>query len=93
MPVHKQLKLGRIGVDVSHAKIPAKDWEECTGLERSGSGSGSGRINRFERVISIDAEVSEELRGKIAEIVDKCPVHRTLDAVAKFATTLKPGSH
>ncbi|ASJ62164.1 OsmC family protein (plasmid) [Sinorhizobium meliloti] len=84
---HKQLKLGRIGVAVSHSKIHAKDCEECTELERS------GRIDRFERVISIDGEVSEELRGKIAEIADKCPVHRTLVAVAKISTTVKPGSY
>ncbi len=28
------------------------------------------QIDRFERVISIDGGVSEELRGKIAEIAD-----------------------
>lgn len=86
---HKQLSLGRIGVNVSHAKIHAKDCEECTEQERS----GSGRIDRFERVISIDGGVSEELRGKIAEIADKCPVHRTLEAVTRVRTTVKPGSH
>ncbi len=68
---HKQLALGRIGVDVSHTKIHAKDCEECTELERG----RSGRIDRFERVISIDSDVSEELRGKIAEIAGKCPVN------------------
>ncbi|SCW63585.1 putative redox protein [Rhizobium mongolense subsp. loessense] len=82
---HKKLTLGRIGIDVSHAKIHVKDCEECTKAERS----ASGRIDRFERVISIDGEISEELRGKIAEIADKCPVHRTLEAVAKIKTTVK----
>ncbi|MQX62314.1 alpha/beta fold hydrolase [Sinorhizobium meliloti] len=85
---HKQLALGRIGVGVSHTKIHAKDCEECTELERG----RSGRIDRFERVISIDGDVSEELRGKIADIADKCPVHRTLEAVAKISTTVKRGS-
>jgi putative redox protein len=82
---HKKLTLGRIGVDVSHAKIHVKDCEDCTEAERR----GSGRIDRFERVISIDGEISEELRGKIAEIADKCPVHRTLEAVAKIKTIVK----
>jgi putative redox protein len=86
---HKQLTLGRIGVHVSHAKIHAKDCEECTELERR----GSGRIDRFERVISIDSKVSQELCGKIAEIAEKCPVHRTLEAVAKVKTTVRSGSH
>jgi uncharacterized OsmC-like protein/fermentation-respiration switch protein FrsA (DUF1100 family) len=82
---HKKLPLGRIGVDVSHSKIHAKDCGECTELER---GSGS-RIDRFERVISIYGGVSDELRGKIVEIAGKCPVHRTLEAVAKIKTVVK----
>jgi uncharacterized OsmC-like protein/pimeloyl-ACP methyl ester carboxylesterase len=81
----KKLTLGRIGVDVSHAKVHARDCEECTRSER---GSG-GRIDRFERVISIDGDVSEELRGKIVEIAGKCPVHRTLETVAKIRTVVK----
>jgi len=82
---HKKLALGRIAVDVSHAKVHARDCEECTQSER---GSG-GRIDRFERVISIDGDVSEQLRGKIAEIAGKCPVHRTLETVAKIRTVVK----
>ncbi|MEK1928745.1 MAG: bifunctional alpha/beta hydrolase/OsmC family protein [Pararhizobium sp.] len=82
---HKKLTLGRIGVDVSHAKIHARDCEECTQQERS----GSARIDHFERVISIDGQVSEEFRDKIVEIAGKCPVHRTLEAVAKIKTVVK----
>lgn len=85
---HKKLTLGRISVDVSHTKIHAKDCEECTEPER---GSGA-RIDRFERVISVEGEVSEELRAKIAEIAAKCPVHRTLETVAKVATVVRPES-
>lgn len=82
---HKGLPLGRVGVDVSHAKIHARDCEECAESERS----GGARIDHFERVISIDGEISEELRGKIVEIAGKCPVHRTLEAVAKIKTVVK----
>lgn len=85
---YKKLSLGRIGVDVSHAKVHAKDCAECTETERS----TGARIDRFERVISIDGEVSEELRRKIAEIADKCPVHRTLEGVAKIKTVVKAPS-
>lgn len=85
---HKKLTFGRIGVDVSHAKIHASDCEECTESERS----GGARIDHFERVISVDGEVSEELRDKIAEIAGKCPVHRTLEAVAKIKTVVKSES-
>ncbi|RWD29833.1 MAG: OsmC family protein [Mesorhizobium sp.] len=83
---HKKLTLGRITVDVSLAKIHARDCEECTEPER---GSGA-RIDRFERVISVEGEVSDELRAKIIEIAAKCPVHRTLETVAKVATVVRP---
>lgn len=85
---YKKLSLGRIGVDISHAKVHAKDCAECTETERS----TGARIDRFERVISIDGEVSEELRRKIAEIADKCPVHRTLEGVAKIKTVVNAPS-
>ncbi|MEX0956923.1 MAG: bifunctional alpha/beta hydrolase/OsmC family protein [Rhizobiaceae bacterium] len=82
---HKKLDLGRISVDVSHAKIHAKDCDECTEEERA----GSGKIDRFERVISVEGEVSGEVRDKLLEIADKCPVHRTLEAGAKVKSTLR----
>ncbi|PDT50986.1 MULTISPECIES: bifunctional alpha/beta hydrolase/OsmC family protein [Sinorhizobium] len=81
---HKKLSLGRIGVDVSHAKIHAEDCEECTEKE-----IGGGRIDQFERVISIDGGISEELRSRIEEIAGKCPVHRTLESIAKIKTVVK----
>lgn len=81
----KKLALGRIAVDVSHAKIHASDCAECTDEERG----GNSRIDRFERTISVDDELSDELREKLHEIADKCPVHRTLEAGAKVKTTVR----
>ena len=79
---HKKAELGRITVDVSHAKIHATDCVECTEDEQK----AGGRIDRFERVIRIDGVVSGELRGRLEEIADKCPVHKTLESSAKIAT-------
>ncbi|MEX3008091.1 alpha/beta fold hydrolase [Hoeflea sp. TYP-13] len=79
---HKKAELGRITVDVSHAKIHATDCLECTSEEQE----KGGRIDRFERAITVDGPVSEELRGKIEEIADKCPVHRTLESSSKVVT-------
>ncbi|MEM9104837.1 MAG: alpha/beta fold hydrolase [Pseudomonadota bacterium] len=78
----KKADLGRITVDVAHAKIHADDCADCTDeqLEKG------GRIDRFERTISIDGPVSEGLRDKIEEIADKCPVHRTLESSSAVAT-------
>ncbi|MDP3526089.1 MAG: osmotically inducible protein C, partial [Hoeflea sp.] len=48
-----------------------------------------GKIDRFERVISIDGGAPEGLADKIAEIAGKCPVHRTLEHTAKVVTTVE----
>ena len=78
----KKTALGRITVDVSHAKIHANDCEDCTSEQQE----KGGRIDRFERAITIDGQVSDELREKIEEIADKCPVHRTLESSSTVAT-------
>lgn len=78
---HKDIELGRIAVDVDHAKVHAKDCEDC------GEGR-EGRIDRFERRISIDGGVPEGLADKVIEIADKCPVHRTLEKGAAVVTRL-----
>lgn len=82
---HKRLALGRIRVDVSHAKVHAKDCAECSDEERA----SNARIDRFERVISVTDQVSTEIQGKLVEIANKCPVHRTLETGAKVVTRVE----
>lgn len=84
----KKAELGRITVDVSHAKIHATDCVDCTQEEAS----SGGKIDRFERTITIEGGVPDQLQGKIEDIADKCPVHRTLESNAKVVTTVAHGS-
>jgi putative redox protein len=77
----KKFELGRVTVDVSHGKVHADDCADC------GEGR-TGKIDRFERVISVEGEPSPELRDKLVEIAGKCPVHRTLEAEAVVVTRL-----
>lgn len=74
----KGIELGKISVNVTHGKVHAKDCAECEGRE--------GRIDRFERRISIEGGCPPELEAKIVEIAGKCPVHRTLEASSVVAT-------
>ena len=78
----KKLALGRVTVDVSHAKVHMADCAECSDEEKA----KGGRIDRFERVITVEGGVPEALRDKIVEIAGKCPVHRTLEHGSKVAT-------
>ena len=40
--------------------------------------SNTGRGDRFERSIRFDGPLAPEVRLRLLEIADKCPVHRTL---------------
>jgi uncharacterized OsmC-like protein/pimeloyl-ACP methyl ester carboxylesterase len=77
---HKKLSLGRVSVAVEHGRVHAADCAECETRE--------GRIDRFERVISVEGAVDAALADKLVEIAGKCPVHRTLEAEAVVVTRL-----
>jgi len=79
----KGMDLGRISVDVSHAKVHAEDCIDC------GEGR-DGRIDRFERKIAVAGnELDDEVRKKLVEIAGKCPVHRTLEASSAVVTKVE----
>ncbi len=83
---HKRLELPRVTVDVSHDKVHARDCQDC------GQGK-QGRIDRFERVISVAGGIGAlppEVQDKLVEIAGKCPVHRTLEASSAVVTKLAP---
>jgi uncharacterized OsmC-like protein/alpha/beta superfamily hydrolase len=79
---HKQLSLGRLTVRVNHGKVPVEHCEDC-GEAVEGR---TGKIDRFERLISVEGSVDAALREKLVEIANKCPVHRTLEVGAAVVT-------
>ena len=76
----KKLGLGRIQVDVSHEKLHVQDGV---------AGDGVGKIDCFNRVISVDRDLSDELRAKVVEIAGKCPVHRALETGSRVETEVR----
>ncbi|MFZ2469751.1 OsmC family protein [Parvibaculum sedimenti] len=47
-----------------------------------------GPHDRFERVIEIKGEFSDEQRARLLEIADRCPVSQTLQRSSEIATSL-----
>jgi len=82
---HKKLTLDKISVEVSHGKVAAAHCMDC-GEAIEGR---SGKIDRFERIISIESDIDDALHAKLIEIADKCPVHRTLEAGAAVVTKVR----
>jgi uncharacterized OsmC-like protein/alpha-beta hydrolase superfamily lysophospholipase len=75
----KALPLERTVVRLSHSKIHAADCENCETKE--------GMIDRIERVITLSGNLDADQRGRLMEIADKCPVHRTLTSEIDIRTT------
>jgi uncharacterized OsmC-like protein len=66
----KQFPLENITVSLRHARIHARDCEECETKE--------GMLDRIDTYIELTGPLTAEQRVKLIEIAGKCPVHRTL---------------
>jgi uncharacterized OsmC-like protein len=80
----KKLPLTRTLVRLRHSRIYATDCAECETKE--------GMIDRIERVITLEGDLSAEQRARLLEIADKCPVHRTLISEIDIRTVEEPAN-
>lgn len=78
----KGLPLARVAVALTHAKVHAADCADCE--------TRDGRIDRIERVLTIEGDLSAGDRAKLLAIAEKCPVHRTLQSEPWVTTRLAP---
>ncbi|MFZ0607718.1 MAG: bifunctional alpha/beta hydrolase/OsmC family protein [Xanthobacteraceae bacterium] len=74
----KQIPLVRTQVRLRHEKIHASDCAECETKE--------GRIDRIDRAIAFEGDLTADQRARLLEIADKCPVHRTLKSEVDIRT-------
>jgi uncharacterized OsmC-like protein/fermentation-respiration switch protein FrsA (DUF1100 family) len=76
----KNIELRSATVAVRHGRVHAEDCGDCE--------SAAGKIAEFQRVLTLDGELTEEQRQRMLEIADRCPVHKTLHGEIKVRTTL-----
>jgi putative redox protein len=76
----KKWPLRRVSVELKHDKVHAADCAECETRE--------GRIDRIERVLTLEGELDDAQRQRLLEIASKCPVHRTLHSEVWVPTRL-----
>ncbi|WP_300300065.1 OsmC family protein [Ferrovibrio sp.] len=69
----KKWPLVRSSVQVRHSKITGADGKP---------------LDRFERVITMEGDLSEEQRQRLLEIANRCPVHETLTRGSEVQTSL-----
>ena len=76
----KKWPLERVTVDLKHDKVHAADCAECE--------TRDGRIDRIERVLTLEGDLDDAQRARLLEIANRCPVHRTLHSEVWVPTTL-----
>jgi uncharacterized OsmC-like protein/pimeloyl-ACP methyl ester carboxylesterase len=76
----KELPLEKVTVSLRHSRTHAEDCTDCETTE--------GRLDRIERVISLEGDLDEDQKRRLHEIADRCPVHRTLDSEIVVDTTV-----
>jgi putative redox protein len=74
----KALPLERVTVTLEHSRIHAEDCAECE--------TKAGMLDQIDRTIAMEGALDPEQRGKLLEIADKCPVHRTLTSEIRIVT-------
>src|ERR1700712_2956177 len=74
----RSLPLERVTVTLKHSKIHAEDCAECE--------TKAGMLDQIDRIIAMEGALDAEQRGKLMEIADKCPVHRTLTSEIHIVT-------
>ena len=75
----KGLALKSVEVRLSHARIHAKDCEDCETKE--------GMLYEIQSKIRLEGDLDEAQRTRLLEIATRCPVHRTLSSEIKIRTT------
>lgn len=72
--------LERVSVQLTHDRIHAVDAENC---------ETRCMIDRIDTVLDLDGPLTDEQRDRLAEIAERCPVHRTLVEDKQIVTRLR----
>jgi len=69
---HKGIQLESVEATYDHDRIHAEDCEECDDSDR-------GFIDRIQSRVHIEGSFDDAQRKRLAQIVGRCPVHKTLE--------------
>jgi putative redox protein len=70
-----------IDLDLDIREIKASECDDC-------QSEGSEKVNIIDVVISFEGDLTPEQHRRLAEIADRCPVHRTLTREIKIRSQL-----
>ncbi|MEE8550504.1 MAG: OsmC family protein [Gemmatimonadota bacterium] len=76
--------LEEVTVALEHRKLHATDAEECE--------DRPAKLDEIRSGLHLVGPLEEAQRQRLAEIADRCPVHRTLDAGVQLVSKLENGA-
>lgn len=77
----KGIALDRARVTLKHHKLHAEDCADCE--------STAGMVDEIDIAIELEGDLDDATRKRVAEIADRCPVHRTLHGEIKIRSKLE----
>ncbi|WNG40994.1 alpha/beta fold hydrolase [Archangium violaceum] len=78
---NKGWPLEHVSVRLRHTKVHAEDCQHCETKE--------GKVDRIERVVTLEGPLGAEQRQRLVQMADRCPVHRTLESEIDVNTFLE----
>ena len=78
----KELPLDGVELELRHDRIHAEDCADCE--------SAQGQVDEIRVDLALRGDLDASQRDRLAEIADRCPVHRTLSTETRIRTRLRP---
>lgn len=75
----KQWPVEQVEVSLSTYRVHARDCEDCISRD-------DARVDIIESQLSISGPLDDDQRARLAEIAERCPVHRSLTGEIKIRT-------
>ena len=84
----KKWPVDRVDVELRHFKDYPADMQAASAKTQDAGANPAkpSKIDHFERVITLEGDLSADQRARLMEIADRCPVHRTLEAEVAIVT-------
>jgi len=77
----KKWPVETVSITLNHRKVAADECEDC-------ETKGLGKVDIIDCDISFTGELDEDQIKRLAEIADRCPIHRTLNSETKIRTAV-----
>ena len=72
----KKWPVEHVRVELDHGRVHVRDCEECETQDM--------KLDYFRKRVTVRGPLSEEQRARLAEISQRCPVHRTLTGTIRI---------